>query len=159
MAYNYPTYGPGYGPAYTPGYGQGYNQGYQPQAYPSVPQPQPQPQQIGQQPSFVCCPVTSREEAVAYRVEAFGPAVVMPDLGHGMIYFKRFNEKTALADFGEFRYVQQEQEVEKPAAPDYSAIVSGFTTRLDTMGEKIDAIFEQLNQKPVSKQTKGAAEK
>ena len=59
----------------------------------------------GQRGGFICCPVTSREEAVATRVEAFGPAILMPDLGHGMIYYKRFNDKTALADFGVFRYV------------------------------------------------------
>lgn len=155
MAYGYPPYNPGY----NPGYSFGYNQGYQTPVYPSVPQPQQPTQQISQQPSFVCCPVTSREEAVAYRVEAFGPAVVMPDLGHGMIYLKRFNEKTALADFGEFRYVQPEQEAEQAPSIDYTSVVSGFTNRLNSMGEKIDAIFEQLSQKPASKQTKGAAEK
>ena len=151
--------------AYNPYGYQAYNQPYNPmQTYqaPVYPQPQqmvPAASQAQQGNGFICCPVTSREEAVAYRVEAFGPSVIMPDLGHGMIYFKRFNEKTALADFGEFRYVQQEQEAEKPASLDYTSIVSGFTTRLDNMGEKLDAIFEQLNQKPIAKQAKGAAEK
>lgn len=153
MAYNpygYPAYNQPYSPM----------QAYQPPVYPQTQQMIPASSQSAQQGNgFICCPVTSREEAVAYRVEAFGPAVIMPDLGHGMIYFKRFNEKTALADFGEFRYVQQGQETEKPAAPDYTSIVSGFTTRLDSMGDKLDAIFEQVNQKPVAKQSKGAAEK
>ena len=57
------------------------------------------PQASGQ-PAFTCCPVTSKEEAVATRVEAFGPAVIMPDFGHGMIYYKRFNQNTALATQG-----------------------------------------------------------
>lgn len=157
MAYNYQPYSAGY----NPGYSFAYNQGYQTPVYPPVPQPQPQPQAqpVNQQSPYVCCPVTSREEAVAYRVEAFGPAAVMPDLGHGMIYFKRFNEKTALADFFEFRYVQPEQEAQQAPAIDYTSIVSGFTNRLDSMGEKIDAIFEQLNQKPAAKQAKGVTEK
>lgn len=152
MAFNYPAY-PGYNQPYGP------MQTYQPPMYqPTQPVAQTAPQ-TGQQPSFICCPVTSREEAVAYRVEAFGPAVIMPDLGHGMIYFKRFNEKTALADFGEFSYVAPEQDAPKASEIDYSTIVAGFTNRLDSMGEKIDAIFDQLNQKPATKQSKGTAEK
>lgn len=150
-AYNYPY--PGVNPTYTP------MQTYQPPMYqPAVQMPQTAPQ-AAQQPGYICCPVTSREEAVAYRVEAFGPSVVMPDLGHGMIYFKRFNEKTALADFGEFRYVPPEQKDLQTPEIDYTSIVSGFANRLDSMGEKIDAIFEQLNQKPAAKTAKGAVEK
>lgn len=155
MAYGYPQYNQGY----NPGYSFAYNQGYQAPIYPPVPQPQQSNQQVNQQASFVCCPVTSREEAVATRVEAFGPAMIMPDLGHGVIYFKRFNDKTALADFGEFRYVRQEQETEKPVAVDYASVVSGFASQLDSMGQKLDAIFDHINQKPAAKPAKGAAEK
>lgn len=156
MAYNYGNY-PMYNPGYVPS--QPYQNQMLMQQSQQIPMQQSQTMQQNTQSAFICFPVTSKEEAVATRVEAFGPAMVMPDLGHGVIYFKRFNEKTALADFDEFRYVEQEQGAEKPVSADYTSIVSGFTTRLDKMGEKLDEIFNQLNQKQSFKQAKGGAEK
>lgn len=117
----------------------------------------------GQRGGFICCPVTSREEAVATRVEAFGPAVIMPDLGHGMIYYKRFNEKTALADFGEFRYVPPQQDAQAQAAApqvDYAGIVSGFTGRLDGITQQLNQVLQRLEApEPEKPDGKGAAKK
>lgn len=125
-----------------------------------APQPMQGPYMNGQQNAqsgFICCPVTSREEAVAFRVEAFGPAVIMPDLGHGMIYFKRFNDKTALADFAEFRYCQQETGAkEQTQSIDIPAILGGFTKRMDDIGQKVDSIIERLESKPTARQVKKA---
>lgn len=116
--------------------------------------------QPGAQGGFICCPVTSREEAVAFRVEAFGPAVIMPDFGHGMIYFKRFNDKTALADFAEFRYCppQQEGAVTQEQTPsiDLPTVLGGFTKRMDDIGQKVDSIIERLESKPAARQAKKA---
>ncbi len=133
-------------------------------------QMQPQPGQAMQTPymngqantqgGFICCPVTSREEAVAYRVEAFGPSVIMPDFGHGMIYFKRFNEKTALADFAEFRYCPPQKDgsnaPEKPHDVDISTIFGDFSKCMDELSQKVDSIIEKLESKPMNRQARKA---
>lgn len=105
----------------------------------------------GQRGGFLCVPVTSREEAVATRVEAFGPPVLMPDFGHGMIYYKRFNEKTALADFAAFRYVSpqeeaaQQQPQEAPPHIDYTSIISSFAQRLDNISGQLGQLVEHVS--------------
>lgn len=87
----------------TPGYG------YNPQqTYFAQQQYNPQPQQQ-MSPAFACHPVGSREEAVAAQTDYFSAGLVMPDLSHGMIYLKRFNQQTGASDFFEFRIVQPEQ--------------------------------------------------
>lgn len=69
--------------------------GYNPNMQPSV-------------PAFACHPVTSREEAIAAPMDYFSAGLVMPDLGHGCIYLKRFNQNTGTSDVSEFRLVQNE---------------------------------------------------
>lgn len=105
------------------------------------------PAQPQSQNGFMCVPVTSREEAVATRVEAFGPPALMPDFGHGMIYFKRFNEKTALADFAEFKLVpeanQTEQAETKPSV-DLAALAGALQKRLDKIAGKFDGMDEKF---------------
>lgn len=59
------------------------------------------------QGEYICRPVTCREEAVSAPVDYFSP-LVLPDLGHGVIYLKRFNPQTGASDFAEFRAVQPE---------------------------------------------------
>lgn len=66
-----------------------------------------QPQQTMQpQSSFSCRPVTSREEALAMQTDFLAAGTIMPDLGHGIIYLKRFNPNTGASDFLEFAYRQ-----------------------------------------------------
>jgi len=66
-----------------------------------------QPQQTMQpQASFSCRPVTSREEALAMQTDFLAAGTIMPDLGHGVIYLKRFNPNTGASDFLEFGYRQ-----------------------------------------------------
>lgn len=87
--------------------------GQSPGVYPGTvdrPGPQPMPGNAtaywaGQQPSqpgYSCRPVTSREEAVAVPVDFLGPGTIMPDFGHGMIYFKRFNPNSGVSEFFDF---------------------------------------------------------
>ena len=97
MAYQYGTPGYGYNPQQTYFAQQQYN-------------PQPQQQMS---PAFACHPVGSREEAVAAQTDYFSAGLVMPDLSHGMIYLKRFNQQTGASDFFEFRAVQPEEKKEK----------------------------------------------
>lgn len=90
----------------TPGYG------YNPQqTYFAQQQYNPQPQQQ-MSPAFACHPVGSREEAVAAQTDYFSAGLVMPDLSHGMIYLKRFNQQTGASDFFEFRIMQPEEKKE-----------------------------------------------
>lgn len=110
-----------------------------------------QPNQQAAQPAFLCIPVTSRAEAEAQRVEAFGPAFIMPDPGHNVIYYKRFNNNTALADFIEFRAVQNQdgQSGQNGNAPqiDFNAVlgaIGAFNNRFDAMGEKLDSIASRI---------------
>lgn len=67
---------------------------------------------------FVTRPVTSREEAVATQVDFFGSGTIMPDLSHGIIYLKRFNQQTGGADFFEFAY----QPHKEPEQPKYATV-------------------------------------
>lgn len=138
---NYPAYQPMY-PQY------GYQQPMMPQPVQTVPQPVPQPVQPAVNNGYICCPVTSRVEAEAYRVEAFGPAVLMPDIGHGVVYYKKFNQQTGGADFAEFKSVMQEQ----APAIDYNAVLGMFTNRLDGVDKKLEDVLEKLKTpKPAAK--------
>lgn len=82
-----------------------YSFSYNPQAS-FTPRPEPQgyapayqPQQMQNGNGFVCRPVTSRLEAEAVQVDFMGPGTIMPDLGHGVIYLKRFNQNNGASDF------------------------------------------------------------
>ena len=83
-------------------------------------QPSGQPQANIQPAGYVCRPVTSREEAVAVTVDFLGPGTIMPDFGHGMIYFKRFNPNSGGAEFFDFSVQPLPQAQPQPqAAPAY----------------------------------------
>ena len=89
--------------------------GYQPYQYPTaLPQQPVQTTQFAQQQGYGCRAVTSREEALGVQVDFFSPGTVMPDLGHGVIYLKRFNQSTGVSDLFEFRYAEPQQEQEQP---------------------------------------------
>lgn len=110
---------------------------------PYTPQQQtPQmPQNLSQNAAFVCRPVTSREEAVAVQADYFGPGTLMPDLGHGIIYLKRFNPNTGASDFVEFRLAVPEEP--KPA-PEYVTRqeFEEFVNRIKPKGKKTEVADE-----------------
>ena len=85
-------------------------------ANPPQPQNAPQPQQAQQPAAFITRPVTSREEAVAIPVDFMAAGTLMPDLGHGMIHLKRFNQNTGASDF--FTFVLDQPKAE--AAPQWA---------------------------------------
>lgn len=90
----------------------GYNPGFMPQMPVQTPQSVPQTQTVNNPPAvFNCRPVTSKEEAQAVQVDFFGPGTLMPDLGHGVVYLKRFNQNTGACDIFEFT-AQQTKEPE-----------------------------------------------
>lgn len=76
------------------------------------PQPQPAPMMQPQQPSYKVQPVTDREEALAVPVDYFGPGTILPDLAHGVVYLKRFNQQTGASDFLEFLYAPAQAKAE-----------------------------------------------
>ena len=96
---------------------------WQPQR-PDMVQGYPQPQQMppvqpqSQQQAFAARPVTSREEAVAVQVDFMGPGTLMPDLSHGAIYLKRFNQETGACDF--LTFTAEQAKAEAPAATEYA---------------------------------------
>lgn len=98
------------------------------------------PQQT--QGGFACRPVTSKEEALAAQTDFMAAGTVMPDLGHGMIYLKRFNPNTGLSDWAEFALVSD------AAAPpnDYGNILRGFGEQLNGLTTRFDELSEKLEQ-------------
>lgn len=97
-------------------------------------------QSIPQQPGngFACRPVTSKEEAMAVQVDFFGPGTVMPDIGHGVIYLKRFNSNTGSCDIFEFvAQMPKEAESIQYATKEDIALLRG---EIDKLKEKrVDA--------------------
>lgn len=122
---NYNTWMPGYGqqPQFAPM--------WQPQR-PEIVQAYPQPQQIApaqpqsQQQAFATRPVTSREEAVAVQVDFIGAGTLMPDLSHGAVYLKRFNQETGACDF--LTFSAERSNTENTAAP-----TTEYATKVDLL--------------------------
>ena len=92
---------------------------YQPQAtyQPPVTYQPPAPAQTA---GYICRPVTSREEALGVQVDFFGPGTVMPDLGHGVIYLKRFNQQTGGCDL--ISYFAEQVKEEAKETPRYATM-------------------------------------
>lgn len=104
-------------------------------------------------PGFTCRPVTSREEAVAAQVDFFGPGTIMPDLGHGMIYLKRFNTTTGESDFLAFSYCP-------PQAPAVPAPPYDPRPEIEALRGELNALRAELEEtkKAGTKKTGGKAE-
>lgn len=99
--------------AYYPAAFNGYQspqQSFLPQTgnYPCAMQNAPTGPQTGQQ-GFTVRPVASREEAMAIQTDFFGPGILMPCLGQGTIWLKRFNQNTGASDLLEFIYAPPQQ--------------------------------------------------
>lgn len=97
----------------------------------------------GQPVGYACRPVTSREEAVASMVDFLGPGTIMPDFGHGMIYFKRFNPNSGAADFFDFA-VQPPPQAQQavPAAQEYDprGDIESLRSDFDALRGELDEI-------------------
>ena len=123
MAWNYPYNG--YSPMNT----------YMPQQAFAAPQSATVAQPMNNpQPMFNCRPVTSKEEAQAVQVDFFGPGTLMPDLGHGVVYLKRFNQNTGACDI--FEFVAQQPKEERPVRyatiDDLNALRDELTRRVNS---------------------------
>ena len=78
--------------------------------------PMPQTAPTGQ-PGFTVRPVASREEAMAIQTDFFGPGIIMPCLGHGIIWLKRFNANTGASDLIEFVYAPPQPQRQEQYVP------------------------------------------
>lgn len=115
---NYPAYG--YNPAFGAQRPPAAFWGAPPPVPAYVPQSAPVPQNGQISGNFAVQPVTSREEALAVIADPVSAGVLLPDLGHGVIYMKRFNPQNGTSDFLEFSFVQPTQAVEKAVeTPEY----------------------------------------
>lgn len=109
-----------------------YGNQYQPYQYPTaLPQMQTQP-------TYQARPVTSREEALGAQVDFFGLGMLMPDLAHGIVYLKRFNQNTGASDLFEFRLAEPVQEA--PA----SATNSGELDEIKANIKRLEDEMEKL---------------
>lgn len=85
-----------------------------PSNFPPAMQNVPVAPQAAPQHGFGVRPVASREEAMAIQTDFFGPGIIMPCLGQGVVWIKRFNPNTGASDLLEFVYAppQVRQETE-----------------------------------------------
>lgn len=109
--YTFPNYG-GFNamPSYNP-------QNFAPAPVQTPTQPQTVQSGVTSPSGFSCRPVTSRLEAEAVQVDFLGPGTIMPDLGHGVIYLKRFNPNTGASDFVVFAMEQLQEAAPVRYAP------------------------------------------
>lgn len=135
--YNYQPFAGAYSPVQS--YSQPQCNGYQ--QPPQMPLQAPQMAQTTGNQCYSCRPVTSREEAVAAQIDFFGPGTIMPDMGHGMIYVKRFNQNTGGADFFDFAIQPPEQSRQPDDAPAFATIQD-----LDSMRQNIEQLRSEIDQ-------------
>ena len=124
----------------------GYYPMYNPMQRMELPQAaaiQQQPQ-IPASPGFICKPVTSKEEALGAQTDFFAAGTLMPDLAHGTVYLKRFNQNTGSSDF--LTFVLQQTE-----APAYASAQD--VQELQAAIEQIRADVEKLR-KPAGRTVK-----
>lgn len=138
---NYPSYG--YAPRFGP-------QTASPAFYGGVasvpayaPQSAPAPAAVGGSGGFGVQPVSSREEALAVIADPLAAGVLLPDLGHGVIYVKRFNPQTGISDFAEFVCAQPQP------APDGGGVVTV---------EMLNNAMEKLRAELASSRSRGKQE-
>lgn len=92
-------------------------------------QPQNQQPVQSQQPGYSVRPVASREEAVAAQTEFLGLGTLMPDLAHGVIYYKRFNQTNGTTELFDFRLSEPEKQPQYATLDDLEALRNELTAK------------------------------
>lgn len=128
---------------------------------PVAPQlPQERPMQQMQAPGYNCRPVTSREEAVGAPTNYVGPGDVFVDIGHGMMYLKRFNPQTGTSDFLDFARVAPAAAAPAPApqpSQDYIS-AAAFNAVIKRLSDELDDVRAELDGLQAKKKGKAGAE-
>lgn len=114
------------------------------QAQQSAAQQPLQQNSVNEQPSFVCHPVASYEEACAYPTDFSGKILLLADLYNGMIYMKMLDPKTGRSQFASFQYVAPPQPATPPA----------YVTQ-EEMGQLADQIAQLRAELEESRKTLG----
>ena len=109
-------------------------------------QPTPQPMQQPQQ-GLSGRMVASREEALGVPADFMGTPLFLPDLGHGVIYLKKFDPNTGTAPLYEFRIAKTEEQ-----APQEYAKISD----LQALNDKVDNLSAEIEK--LKKRQKGGVE-
>lgn len=136
---NYPMY-PSYNPQNVPSFSTG--------PMGAMPTSQPMGSSAYQQPSMpstICRPVASREEAVGVPVDFMGSLMVFPDLGHGRVYLKRFNNQTGSADFMEFVPAPSTDVVEGPEPVDEIKEIKDQLAELISLPNQIAELSKKID--------------
>lgn len=85
--------------------------------------------------------VASREEALGVPADFMGNPIFLPDLGHGVVYVKKFDPNTGSAPLYEFRLAKPEE----VHAPEYAQIgdLQALTERMDNLSNEIEKLKKQ----------------
>lgn len=119
--------------------GQNYSPYYQGQPQPVQPPVQSAPVQQMQQPSMICRPVASIEEAKAVPTDFSGATLVLTDFSHGYIYTKSLNYQNGTAVFNCFRLDNT------PLQPSQTAISGDYVGRGEF--EQMKAEIAEINER------------
>nr|DAO36058.1 MAG TPA: hypothetical protein [Caudoviricetes sp.] len=119
--------------------GQNYSPYYQGQPQPVQPPVQSAPVQQMQQPSMICRPVASIEEAKAVPTDFSGATLVLTDFSHGYIYTKSLNYQNGTAVFNCFRLDNT------PLQPAQTAISGDYVGRGEF--EQMKAEIAEINER------------
>ncbi len=92
----------------------------------------PQPMNAVSQPGYSVRPVGSREEAVGAQVDFMSPGAFMPDFGHGVVYFKRFNPNKGSTELFDFRASPPEEQPKYATLDDLDALRAELTAKKPT---------------------------
>lgn len=151
-AWNQNPYQNAYG---VPGYNPAPN--FMSQNYTPVPQQQPnymnapvQPQQGIQGQSMVLQGrmVTSREEALGVPVDFSGNPMYFPDMGHGVIYSKKFNMNTGSSDFEVYIRVNPQNHGEPTMLPAQEQPIPSFASidDLKSLQDEINSLKQKIEE-------------
>ena len=77
-------------------------------------------------------PVGSGEEAVGAQVDFMSLGMFMPDFGHGVVYFKKFNPNTRTTELMDFRYAPPEEQPKYATLADLEALRAELTPKKQT---------------------------
>lgn len=87
--------------------------------------------------------VASKEEVLAVPVDFMGTPMFFPDLGHGVVYCKKFNPNTGAADLFEFRLpAPPTPAAQQPQATTANDEVQALKKRVDDLENELLKIME-----------------
>ena len=140
---------------YVPDFGMPSQTG-RPQSPQNLPAQPAQPQSInGGQAVFQCWPVMSRGEAEQASIDFLGPGVVMPNLGQGMVYLKRFNPQKGEIEVLDFAFVPPPPPPAPAPTYDPQSEIAAMREQLTALQGSVSALCGELEKKKTGPKTTG----